>query len=370
MRYIGNKTKLLKFLRARIRRLGITPGTVHDAFSGTAAVGRALKADGWRVHSSDLMEYSYVFQRAYVVAGAMPNVADLRAAVPLVAKGMRDAVARARAAGKRLTPIEAVASALERDLAPASGFITAQFSPEGARGYFTTENAMRIDAIRTVLHRWRADGLISDDAYYLLLAALIEAADRVANTAGVYAAYIKQWQPNARKPLSLRVTPPLRGRLGSTAHRADAADVARSLGKVDLIYIDPPYNSRQYAGYYHIPEIIARGWFGETPALRGKTGLSAYASTRSAWSEPKHAERALRELLEATGARHALVSYNSEGLMSESALKSALEDASIDGKAKIFRHEYKRYRADRDHAKRRYAGDRVSELLCFARLRR
>ena len=36
MRYIGNKTKLLPFLQATIRRLGIEPGTAHDAFAGTA----------------------------------------------------------------------------------------------------------------------------------------------------------------------------------------------------------------------------------------------------------------------------------------------------------------------------------------------
>src|SRR5688572_33232594 len=67
MRYIGNKTKLLSFLTEKIRQLGIEPGVAHDAFSGTAAVGRALKAAGWRVHSSDLMTYSYVMQRALVV---------------------------------------------------------------------------------------------------------------------------------------------------------------------------------------------------------------------------------------------------------------------------------------------------------------
>ena len=54
--------------RCEDRQLGIAPGVAHDAFAGTAAVGRALKADGWRVHSSDLMTYSYVMQRAYVVA--------------------------------------------------------------------------------------------------------------------------------------------------------------------------------------------------------------------------------------------------------------------------------------------------------------
>jgi len=68
MRYIGNKTRLLGFITSAIDRLGIQCGTAHDAFAGTSAVGRALKERGWRVASSDLITYSYVFQRAYVVA--------------------------------------------------------------------------------------------------------------------------------------------------------------------------------------------------------------------------------------------------------------------------------------------------------------
>ena len=68
MRYIGNKTRLLPFILRTLKRSQIGVGSVHDAFAGTASVSRALKAKGWRVHSSDLLMSSYVFQRAYVVA--------------------------------------------------------------------------------------------------------------------------------------------------------------------------------------------------------------------------------------------------------------------------------------------------------------
>ena len=68
MRYIGNKTRLLPFILRTLRRSGIGVGSAHDAFAGTASVSRALKENGWRVHSSDLLMSSYVLQRAYVVA--------------------------------------------------------------------------------------------------------------------------------------------------------------------------------------------------------------------------------------------------------------------------------------------------------------
>jgi len=182
---------------------------------------------------------------------------------------------------------------------------------------------------------------------------------------------MKSWQSIAKRALDLRPRLPVRGSRGSTAHLADAAKVAGELGPIELLYVDPPYNSRQYAGYYHIPEIIARGWFGQTPAVRGKTGLvrDASGTTRSAWCSRTGAERALRDLLRATGARHVLVSYNSEGLLGESALQRVLSDASVDGCSRRFVRDYRRYRADSDHAKRRYRADALRELLYHAQLR-
>src|SRR4051812_45250188 len=84
MRYIGNKTRLIRFIRDRLRRTGLKPGIVHDAFAGTGAVGRALKQDGWRVMASDLMTFSWVFQRAYIVAPPRLRFDQLRARHPEV----------------------------------------------------------------------------------------------------------------------------------------------------------------------------------------------------------------------------------------------------------------------------------------------
>jgi adenine-specific DNA-methyltransferase len=263
----------------------------------------------------------------------------------------------------------AVADYLAAGLTPADGFFARNFGPAGGRMYFTDENARRIDAARTALHEWRQRGLLDDDTFYVLLAAVIEGADRVANTAGVYAAFIKQWQPNALRPLTVSVEPPIPSRLRCVAHQADAAQVAEALGPIDLLYVDPPYNTRQYAGYYHVPELVARGWFDDAVSLRGKTGLIADQEQRSAWCSRREAPGALRELLAATRARHVLVSYNSEGVIPDKEMRSTLAAASADGRVKRFTRRYKRYRADSDREGRRYKGDEVRELLYYARLR-
>lgn len=338
MRYIGNKTRLLPFILRVLRTSGLHGGSVHDAFAGTASVGRSLKEHGWQVHSSDVLVSSYVFQRAYVVA----RVAD--SAVPSLAHEL---------------------SALP----PREGFITRHFSPAGGRMYFTAENAGRIDAAREELETWRQRGLVGDDAYYTLLAAIIEGADRVANTAGVYASFMKRWQPNSRRRFEVKPEDPAPGHPGATAHLMDAAAAARSIGEVDLIYIDPPYNSRQYVAYYHIPEILARGWSDSAPAVRGKVGLLAGKEGRSDWSHGRRVQKLFSSLLATTRARHALVSFNSEGHLAPKTLHALLTDAAVDRKVDHFEQGYRRYRADSDRAGRHYHLDRAVEHLYVVRLR-
>ena len=368
MRYIGNKTRLLPFIVQTLRRLGVKPGIAHDAFAGTAAVGRAFKLAGWRVVSSDLMTYSYVLQRAYVVASKVPGIAALSSGDADVRRALRSTAMRERSAARGLGRLGAVAEYLESWIEPESGFISNHFAPAGGRMYFTPENAGRIDAAWRALHRWRRDGLVEEDAYYILLAAIIDGADRVANTAGVYAAFIKRWQPNALRRFTIVPERPLPGR-GSSAHVGDATEVAREAGPLDVLYLDPPYNARQYSGYYHIPEILARGWSETGPTLRGKVGLLADKAPRSLWCRKRKVRGALRDLLSATGARHVLVSYNSEGILPAPQLEEELAAAAIDGAVNRFTQPYRRYRADSDHEGRRYKRDHVQELLYHVRLR-
>lgn len=338
MRYIGNKTRLLPFIMRTVKRSGIAVGSVHDAFAGTASVARAFKMLGSRVHSSDLLMSSYVFQRAYVVArNADPDLAEL---------------------ARELS-----------EVAPVEGFITRHFSPAAERMYFTPENASRIDGAREELGRWHSSGRVDEDSYYILLAGIIEGADRVANTAGVYASYMKRWQPNSRRRFAVTAVPPVSGQQPATAYLMDATEAARSVGEVDLVYIDPPYNSRQYVAYYHIPEIIARGWSDSDPLVRGKVGLLAGKEGRSDWSHGRRVQKMFTGLLAATKAKHALVSFNSEGHLPPETLHALLAKASVDGAVSHFTQGYRRYRADRERQGRHYHLDRALEHLYLVRLR-
>jgi len=52
--------------------------------------------------------------------------------------------------------------------------------------YFSDENALKCDAIRTKIEKWKKEERITEDEYYFLKASLLESTDKVANTASVY----------------------------------------------------------------------------------------------------------------------------------------------------------------------------------------
>jgi len=357
VRYIGNKRKLIPFIREGLEKLGIAGKTACDPFAGTASVARFLKTQGYAVTTADIMSFSFALQWAYVVVDRTPSFRRLHEGV---------------APDQDL--LEATVGLLN-DVEPHHGFIFDHYCPEGSAGsehdrrYFTPENAAKIDAVRRQIHDWREEERLGDDDYYALLAALLEAADRVANTTGVYAAYVKSWQSNATKPLKLRAPRMVTGTgLRCRAYQLDAIELMGRLEPFDLLYLDPPYNTRQYAGYYHIPEIIAEGWFEKPPKLRGKTGLPEDEDKRSDWSRRGRCEQAFTDLVSAAPCRHILMSYNSEGIISEECIERVLRERGASKTYRRLEHDYKRYRSDRDSDSRRYKGDRVTERLYYVQV--
>ncbi|MBI4539336.1 MAG: DNA adenine methylase [Gemmatimonadetes bacterium] len=382
MRYIGNKTKLLGFIRGHLRRLGIRGGRAVDPFSGTASVARMLKEEGFQVVAGDIMRYAYLFARAYVELDREPGFSGLAAEVDSrSASGLLDpsepqpSLSSDAALPARHTPdLRAVLRFLEH-LEPEPGFIHEHYSPAGREGarhgrmYFTPENAARIDAIRAHIAEWHAGGLMDRDGHDVLVAALIEAADRVANTTGVYASFVKSWQPNALVSLRLRVPhfTPRNGAGPSKALRDDAATIVAQAGTFDLLYLDPPYNTRQYAGYYHIPELLAVGWLDGAPELRGKTGLIPDEAKRSDWSRRSRCETAFERLVAAAPCRWIVMSYNDEGIIRHSTIEDVLREYGDPASFRCYRRSYRRYRSDEDSEHRNYRGDRVSEYLYMVR---
>lgn len=387
VRYLGNKTKLLPFIGEVLDDIGVQNGRAVDAFAGTATVGSYLKSQGFDVDSCDVMTFSYVLQRAYIVADAYPifkglsgdrefhaarSAPEFAAQVESRFRGQAD-LFRNNSSDQR--HLEEVLLFLDTWLEPRTSFITSNYSTSsdlstGTRMYFTRENGRRIDAIRHRIEEWRGSDSLTDDEYYILLAALLEAADAVANTTGVYAAFVKTWQGNALRRLQLPLMPLVVGTgRHCHAHRGDVNDIIAEVGHVQLLYLDPPYNTRQYSGYYHVPELIAQGWFDEEPQLRGKTGLIPDEGKKSEWSTQDGCVPALEGLIEQADAEHVLLSYNNEGIIPEREIERIFTRYGVAGSYRRVGKNYKRYRSDSDSDTRRYSGDRVTEFLYYVNLK-
>lgn len=285
IKYLGSKRVLLPTIVERVARLdGVR--TVLDLFSGTARVGHALKARGYRVHANDHNAYAAALGTAYVQA-------DRR---------------------RWLEPARKLIAELEA-LPGRPGWFTDTFC-ERSR-YLQPANGARVDAIRERV----AMLALPPELEALALVSLMEAADRVDSTVGVQMAYLKRWSPRSYQPLRLRVPALLDGE--GSASCLEAEEAAGRL-HADLVYLDPPYNQHSYLGNYHVWESLVL-W--DKPAVYGVAMKRIDVRVRSSpFNRRRTIEAAFRGLIERVRARWLLVSFNDEGYLPPATVQAILSE--------------------------------------------
>ena len=350
MNYIGSKLSLLEFLETSINKVVDKDSAVFcDLFAGTGVVGSHFKKKGYKIIANDVQYYSYILNRHYIGNHKELNFAKLTKAIP----------------GLKNTEIEQrkdfVCNYLS-GLNGVSGFIYKNYCLGGtkekqARQYFSDENGKRCDAIRQKIESWKKSGLISDDEYYFLMATLIESIDKYANTASVYGAFLKKLKPCAQKTLILK---PAELIINSQDHQVFNQDINKVATKVqgDILYLDPPYNHRQYATNYHILETIAKY---DNPKIYGKTGLREYSEQKSLYCSKPQIKKVFKDLILKAKTRYIFLSYNNEGLMTPADIKEIM---SARGKYGYFKKEYNRFRADKTE-RRQYKSNQTVEYLHY-----
>lgn len=307
MRYIGSKVATLPWLSRTVAERAPNATSICDPFAGTCTVARHFKSLGMHVVTGDVLQLSHVLQVATIGCDAAPPFKGLDHA-GVVPGGAEATSTRVLAHLEALPGVE--------------GYVHTEFSPAGATGrlFFTPENAARIDAIRAEVAAWEAALLIDPTEAAVLRASLIEAADRVANTAGTYYAHLKSFCRKAQLPLRLRLPPTTRAGSSGGCHRADAQDVVE-VSRTDILYLDPPYNERNYAGYYHLPETLARG---DAPTARGRSGAPAPRVAQSDFYRTTRAGHALAAICSKARARYIIVHYTTEGTIPHDTILDSL----------------------------------------------
>lgn len=287
-RYLGNKHSISEAIRAVVDENCTDVHTVADLFAGTGAVSHAFRDK--RVVTNDLMYSNYLSN----VAWFSPEYYR------------RDLIAQ------YIVKFNAVATS-------ANNYMRKNF----ANTYFSADDCSKIGQIRQFIEEEKAEGRILTREYAILITALLYGMDRAANTVGHYDAYRQNAEFESPLVIPL-LLPEIDLHPENESYNANANEIISEV-ECDVLYLDPPYNSRQYCDSYHLLENVAR-W--EKPKVAGVSKKMDRSSLKSDYCMAA-APSALRGLVEASSARYILLSYNNMSDKGNSRSNAKISDEEI-----------------------------------------
>lgn len=328
MRYIGSKVNLLEEISVVVNSLKKESTIFCDLFSGTGSVGRYFKKD-FEIISNDLLYFSYVIQRATIQNQSIPEFKKLKTVI------------------KKDPFLYFMEFDVKEHKFQQTPFIYENYSPTKTndRQYLTNENALRVDAFRQLINSWKIDGYINDDEYFYLVAGLIESVPFVSNIAGTYGAYLKDWDKRVFKRLDPIKYPVENNYRKNKCFNSDANSLIKEISG-DILYLDPPYNGRQYLSNYHLLETVARY---DNPVIKGVTGTRKDNSSVSDYCKIRNVLTTFEDLIHHVSFKHIVISYSTEGIMSEEEIVDVLERNGIKKSLKIKKIPYRRYKRTNDN---------------------
>ncbi|WP_294907500.1 DNA adenine methylase [uncultured Ruminococcus sp.] len=307
-RYLGNKYKLLPFITKVVNEECSDINSVADIFAGTGAVSSAF-TDKVLI-TNDLMYSNYICNYAWFGAEEYdPHI-------------IIDCVIRYNS----LCDLE-------------DNYMTENFSDT----YFSRDDCAKIGYIREDIECLYENGSINKRERAILITSLLYAMDKIANTCGHYDAYRKGIV--FEKTLELYVPlAEIHNTVDNQCYNTDANELVKDIS-ADLVYIDPPYNSRQYCDAYHLLENVAR-W--EKPEVFGVARKMDRSTMKSKYCT-QSATEAFEQLIGDIKAKYILLSYNNMAEKGNDRSNAKISDQDImrilekKGEVKVFSESYKAF---------------------------
>lgn len=340
MRFIGCKTLLLENIKEIVDEKAPDAKNFCDIFSGTATVARYFKK-WYEVYSNDLLYFSYVLQKGTIENDCVPKFLKLNEKL-----GITDPIDFFNS--KELVDMESLDQ--ERR------FFQNTYAPTGGRMYVTDDNALRIDFARNTVEDWYKNGLLSENEYFYLVACIVEGVPFVSNTSGTYGAFHKEWEQRSHKKYELFRLEVTQNGKNNKSYNDDGVELLKSIYG-DVLYIDPPYNERQYLPNYHVLETAAKYDF---PEVRGVTGQRPYENQKSSFCLKKKAVPAFDELIKNARFKHIILSYSTDGLMSINDIENIMKKYGKEETFHIYEIPYRRYKS-----RNATLTDQLKELLVY-----
>lgn len=308
-RYLGNKYKLLSAIRKIVDENCEGVRSFVDVFAGTGSVASAF-ADK-KLILNDILYSNHICHIAWFSGErySETKVADL------IEKYNRSTVAE-------------------------DNYMSETF----ADTYFSKSDCRKIGYVREDIESKYLKGEINARERALLITSLLYAMDKIANTVGHYDAFRKDASFNRHLELRLPVPPNCKCK-SNKCFNQDANQLTPQLGLVDVFFMDPPYNSRQYSDAYHVLENVAR-W--EKPEVEGVARKMDRSSLKSDYCTRK-AEDAFADLVDKINARYIILTYNNMAEKGNDRSNAKLSDESImralkaKGEVKVFHCDHKAF---------------------------
>lgn len=324
MRYIGNKTQLLDEIKGVIDKNCRDSKSLCDIFSGTGIVAKYFKPF-FEISSNDFLYFSYCLQRANVQTDSVPSFETINSFLKMNVIDYLNNV-------DKYVTIKYPESSL---------FIKNNYSECGSRNYLSTQNALIIDLMRLELEDWKKKKLLSDDEYFYLLGAVIETTPYFSNISGTYGAFLKTWDPRALKRFKLVLPEIVHNGKENICFNEDFSSLLAHVSG-DILYVDPPYNERQYLPNYHLLETIAKY---DYPLIKGVTGIREYREQKSDFCKKSKAIIALEKLVCSARFKYIVFSYNTDGIMDVNEIGKIFQKYAKEGTFKLYKIPYKRFKS-------------------------
>ncbi len=286
-RYLGNKYRILPFIKKTLAEQCGDFGTFADIFAGTGAVASAYTDK--KLITNDILYSNYLCHLTWFSSQDFDS-----------------------------EKIKGYVEYFNSDLPYEKNYMTENFSGT----YFSDKVCSKIGFIRDFIEKEFSVEKINEKERAILVTSLLYGMDKIANTCGHYDAY----RQNAALPdeISFPLPLPDKNLKNNECYNMDANELVKKIS-ADVVYIDPPYNSRQYSDAYHLLENVAR-W--KKPEVFGvarkmdRTGLKSKYCTRSAPS-------AFDDLIKNIKAKFIVVSYNNMAKKGNDRSNARISDAEI-----------------------------------------
>ena len=316
-RYIGSKARMLNFIDEVIKKEKIEFSSFFDLFGGTGIVGDYFNNQKTKVYVNDLLKSNYLSYLAWFGNDKIDK--------------------------KKLEDIINKYNSLKN-------LKDNYFSINFGDTYFSKNNCKRIGYIREDIENKYLNNEINTRERAVLITSLLYAMDKIANTVGHYDAYRKNGKKKKKLELCMLDLKSNTNNKNNKIFNEDSNELVRNI-KADIVYIDPPYNSRQYSDAYHLLENVAT-WekqevFGVAKKMKRNGIKSKYCSVS--------APLAFKDLIENINAKYIIVSYNNMGTKGAGRSQAKISDEDImnalssKGKVKIYETDFNQFNTGKTH---------------------